>query len=321
MRKLTPFVDTLKPGTFLIIVTLLAVLLAVAGCMGTGTDDAGNAILVAVTLPPQEEMVREIGGERVGVVVLVPPGSDPHTYEPRPAIVEQAARADIYLTVGTGLFPVEDVLASRLRTMNPDLDVVDSSRGISYLDDQGEPDDDDHAASGSLADPAESSGHGHGGHDPHVWLSLRNAGVMAGNIRDALIRADPVHAAVYHENHDRYTARLQELDLRITASFSRDNPGIILVTHPAWDYFARDYGFIVVSIGQEGKEPTAKDLESLILLAREHGIRVVFAEAQQSTRGAETIAREIGGTVTVIDPLAPDYLANMEKVAAAFAGA
>ena len=308
-------------ATLCIIFAMLAVLLAAAGCIGTGNDDVGKAILVAVTLPPQEEMVREIGGERVGVFVLIPPGSDPHTYEPRPAIVAQAARADIYLTVGTGLFPVEDVLASRLKTMNPDLEVVDSSRGISYLDDQGEPDDDDPAAPGSLADPAETSGHGHEGHDPHVWLSLRNAEVMAGNIRDALIRADPGYAEVYHANHDRYTARIQELDQNITAAFSRDNPGIILVTHPAWGYFARDYGFSVVSIGQEGKEPTAKDLESLILLARGHGIRVVFAEAQQSTRGAETIAREIGGTVMVIDPLAPDYLANMEKVAAAFAGA
>jgi zinc transport system substrate-binding protein len=308
-------------ATLCIIFAMLAALLAAAGCIGTGNDDAGKAILVAVTLPPQEEMVREIGGERVGVFVLIPPGSDPHTYEPRPAIVAQAARADIYLTVGTGLFPVEDVLASRLRTMNPDLDVVDSSRGISYLVEQDEPDDDDHAAPGSLVDHAETSGHSHGGPDPHVWLSLRNAAIMAGNIRDALIRADPGYAEVYHANHDRYTARIRDLDQNITAAFSRDNPGIILVTHPAWGYFARDYGFSVVSIGQEGKEPTAKDLESLILLARDHGIRVVFAEAQQSTRGAETIAGEIGGTVMVIDPLAPDYLANMEKVAAAFAGA
>jgi len=308
-------------ATLCIIFAMLAALLAAAGCIDTERGDQGEEILVAVTLPPQEEMVREIGGDRVNVFVLVPPGSDPHTYEPRPAIVEQAARADIYLTVGTGLFPVEDVLASRLKTMNPDLDVVDSSRGISYLVEPDEPDDDDHAAPGSLVNHAETSGHSHGGPDPHVWLSLRNAAVMAGNIRDALIRADPGYAEVYHANHDRYTARIRDLDQNITAAFSRDNPGIILVTHPAWGYFARDYGFTVVSIGQEGKEPTAKDLESLILLAREHGIRVVFAEAQESTRGAETIAREIGGTVMVIDPLSPDYLANMEKVAAAFAGA
>ena len=305
------------------VIATLAVLLAAAGCTGTGSDDAGRAVLVAVTIPPQEEMVREIGGDRVGVFVLIPPGSDPHTYEPLPSMIVQAARADIYLTVGTGLFPVEDVLASRLRAMNPDLLVADSSRGILYLgDEEGEEHDSPHHDHdpGPPADAAGSPAHDHAGPDPHVWLSLKNAVVMAGNIRDALIRADPGHAAIYQANHDRYAARIQELDERIAASFARDNPGIIIVTHPAWGYAARDYGFTVVPIGQDGKEPTAKELESLILLAREHGIRVVYAEAQQSTRGAETIAREIGGTVSVIDPLAPDYLANMERVAAAFTG-
>jgi zinc transport system substrate-binding protein len=130
--------------------------------------------------------------------------------------------------------------------------------------------------------------------------------------------ADPAHETEYRENCDRYTAHLKDLDQRISDAFSRDNPGIILVTHPAWEYFARDYDLEMVAIEQEGKEPTAKDLESLIVLARSHGIRVVFAEAQESPREAETIAREIGGTVLVIDPLAGDYLANMERVSKAF---
>ena len=310
----------LKPGMFLMVIALAA-LLASTGCIGTGTDDGGGAILVAVTLPPQEEMVREIGGDHVRVFVLIPPGSDPHTYEPLPAVIAQAARADIYLTIGTGLFPIEDTLASRLRVMNPHLVVVDSSRGISYLVDQGDAHDNDTDHGAVSGDYPASSTHEHGGLDPHVWLSLRNAVIMAAHIRDALISADPAHADEYNENHDRYTARIQELDREITASFSRNSPGIVLATHPAWGYFARDYGFTVISIEQDGKEPTAKNLESLVLLARKHGIRVVFAEAQRSTRGAEIIAREIGGTVTIIDPLAADYLATMEKVAAAFMGA
>ncbi|MDD1706289.1 MAG: zinc ABC transporter substrate-binding protein, partial [Methanoregulaceae archaeon] len=242
--------------------------------------------------------------------------SDPHTYEPGPALVAKAAGADIYLTLGTGLLPVEDVLVSRLVAMNPDLVVADSSEGIFYLRNYEETGD---ASNGSSPrQPGEPENSSPGSPDPHIWLSLRNAKIMAENTRDALIMADPSHEKEYQGNCDRYTKRLRELDQRISDAFSRNNPGIILVTHPAWGYFARDYDLLMVAIEHEGKEPTAKDLEALIVLARTHNIRVVFAEAQESPREAETIAREIGGAVRVIDPLAGDYLANMERVSQAF---
>jgi len=301
--------NRVNPGLVAAIALLLVLLLIAPGCISLDGDDTNNKIRVAVTIPPQEEMVREIGGEHVEIFVMVPPGSDPHTYEPLPALMAKAAEADMYLTLGTGLLPVEDVLASRLVAMNPDLVRVDSSKGITYLRNHEETEDGSTGSSGM--EPGESP-------DPHIWLSLRNAEIMSENTRDALIIADPAHEKEYRENCDRYTARLKNLDQNISDAFSRDDPGIILVTHPAWQYFARDYGLEMVAIEHEGKEPTAKDLESLIVLARSHGIRVVFAEAQESPREAETIAREIGGTVLVIDPLAGDYLANMERVSQAF---
>ncbi|MCU0628762.1 MAG: zinc ABC transporter substrate-binding protein [Methanoregulaceae archaeon] len=294
------------PSLVAAVALLFALLLIAPGCISLDGDDTKKEIRVAVTIPPQEEMVREIGGEHVEIFVMVPPGSDPHTYEPLPALVAKAAEADMYLTLGTGLLPVEDVLASRLEAMNPDLVIVDSSRGITYLRNHEETED-----WSSGMETGESP-------DPHIWLSLRNAEIMSVNTCDALIIADPAHEKEYRENCDRYTTRLKELDQRISDAFSGNTPGIILVTHPAWAYFARDYDLEMVAIEHEGKEPTAKELEALIVLGRTHGIRVVFAEAQESTREAETIAREIGGTVRVIDPLAGDYLANMERVSHAF---
>jgi len=270
-------------------------LLLSAGCLSPGQDDQGQGILVAVTIPPQEEMVREIGDGRVDVLVLVPPGSDPHTYEPSPGLVARASAADLYLTLGSGLFPVEDTLADRLRAMNPALFVVNTSAGVDYL------------GTGERR-------------DPHVWLSLKNARIMAGNTRDALILADPGYQEMYRENADRYIARIDDLDRKISADFLREDPGTILVTHGAWGYFARDYGLSIISIEQEGKEPTAKDLEALITRARAQGVTVVFSEAQENRREAQAIADEIGGMVMVIDPLAPDYLGNMERIATAFAG-
>jgi zinc transport system substrate-binding protein len=287
-------IPVLTPSRIYPLFIISLCLVVLAGCLSPGQDDQGQKILVAVTIPPQEELVREIGDGRVDVLVLVPPGSDPHIYEPSPGLVARASAADLYLTLGTGLFPVEDTLADRLRAMNPALVVVNTSAGADYL------------GSGDRR-------------DPHVWLSLKNARIMAGNIRDALILADPGYEAMYRENADRYIARIDDLDRNISADFRSEDPGMILVTHDAWGYFARDYGLSILSIEQEGKEPTAKDLEALITQARAQGVTVVFAEAQENRREAQAIADEIGGTVTVIDPLAPGYLQNMERIATAFA--
>ena len=307
---------TMKAGLAGILALILLLLLTTSGCTSTDGAGSGKGVMVAVTIPPQAEMVQEIGGDRVDVFVMMPPGSDPHTYEPGPALVAKASGADLYLTLGTGLLPLEDALVSRLRAMNPDLVVVDSSQGITYLLEHEDPTGKGDGS--SQEKQGDTEGRGMASPDPHLWLSLRNAEIMSENTRDALIAADPAHAQEYRENCDLYTARLKDLDHTIIDRFSRNEPGIILVTHPAWEYFARDYDLEMVAIEKEGKEPTARDLASLIILARSQDIRVVFVEAQESPRGAETIAREIGGTVHVIDPLAGDYLANMDRVSAAF---
>ncbi|NYT20822.1 MAG: zinc ABC transporter solute-binding protein [Methanomicrobiales archaeon] len=281
--------------TCLLLIMIGLTLLLSAGCLAPGQDEEKPAILVAVTIPPQEEMVREIGDGRVDVIVLIPPGSDPHTYEPSPGLVARASGADLYLPLGSGLFPVEDVMAGRLRAMNPDLAVTAVSSGVEVLGSGDRP-------------------------DPHIWLSLKNARIMAENTRDALVAVDPDNEDMYRANADRYSARIDDLDKKISGNLFRNDPGMILVTHQAWGYFARDYGLSIVSIEQDGKEPTARDLERLITLARAEGVAVVFAEAQENRREAQAVADEIGGRVEVIDPLAPGYLANMERIATAFAG-
>jgi zinc transport system substrate-binding protein len=284
-----------KPGIIAPLLFLIGLAFVIfSGCTVPAGNSTEGRLVVAVTLPPQAEMVREIGGDRVEVLVLVPPGSDPHTFEPLPREVEEASRARLYLTAGTGILPVEDLLAARLLAMNPDLVVADSSVGVELI--------------------------GSDGKDPHVWLSLKNAEKMEENIRDALIAVDPEGAPRYSENGDAYRDRILALDRKVAGMFSGKEGGVIIVSHEAWAYFARDYDLRIVSIEKEGKEPTAGDLESLIELARAHHVRVVFADALENPREAEAIAREVGAEVEVINPLAPDYLANMERVATAFAG-
>ncbi len=272
--------------------------IAAAGCLTQGPGEQENgSIRVAVTLLPQAEMARSVGGEQVCVTVVVPPGSDPHTYEPSASQLVALSQARIYFRLGPGLLPLEDGVVDRLQAMNPGILVVDTSAGIERL----------------------SGGEGGQGYDPHVWLSPVNARIMVENIGKGYIRADPGGEAGYTARRDAYVREINRTDESIRAALSGKAGEKFLVVHPAWGYFARDYGLEQVAIEPEGKEPSSREIARIIAMAREEGIRVVFTEPQFPAREGMVIAREINGTVTVIDPLAPDYLANEVRVARAIA--
>ncbi|GLI46956.1 metal ABC transporter solute-binding protein, Zn/Mn family [Methanoculleus bourgensis] len=268
-----------------------------AGCTGTDRQDDGK-IVVAVTIPPEQEFVERVGGDHVRVILLVPPGADPHTYEPPPGVIADLADADIYAVVGSGI-EFELAWKEKIAAMNPGMLIVDCSRGIDLIS-TGEED--------------------HSGTDPHIWLSPGNAKVMVENICQGLIEVDPANADEYRRNADAYQGELDALDREIAGALAESGVEKIMVYHPSWAYFARDYGLEEIPIENEGKEPSPRGIEHLIEQAKEEHITVIFASPEYSTRSAEVIADEIGGTVVLVSPLAKDYLANMQHVAAAFAG-
>lgn len=268
-----------------------------AGCTGTDRQDDGK-IVVAVTIPPEQEFVERVGGDHVRVILLVPPGADPHTYEPPPGVIADLADADIYAVVGSGI-EFELAWKDKIAAMNPGMLIVDCSRGIDLIS-TGEED--------------------HSGTDPHIWLSPGNAKVMVENICQGLIEVDPANADEYRRNADTYQGELDALDREIAGALAESGVEKIMVYHPSWAYFARDYGLEEIPIENEGKEPSPRGIEHLIEQAKEEHITVIFASPEYSTRSAEVIADEIGGTVVLVSPLAKDYLANMRHVAAAFAG-
>ncbi|HOB07547.1 MAG TPA: zinc ABC transporter substrate-binding protein [Methanoculleus sp.] len=270
---------------------LLGLMTAMAGCTGADGDveDDGRIVVVA-TIPPQQEFVERVGGDHVRVILLVPPGADPHTYEPAPAVLAAVAEADLYAMVGSGI-EFEIAWGEKIAALNPGMAVVNCSQGVEVI-----------AA------------------DPHIWTSPRNAKVMVENIRDGLIEADPENAEDYRRNAAAYLDDLDTLDAEISALIAGSGVRVVLVDHPSWAYLARDYGFEEVAIESEGKEPSPKRIEHLIHLAEEEGVRVVFASPEHSTRSAGVIAEAIGGSVVTVSPLKKDYLDNMRQVAAAFAG-
>lgn len=279
----------MKPQATIALYLLVAVLLLAAGCTGVDHREQDAAIVVAVTIAPEQEFVERVGGDHVRVVLLVPPGADPHTYEPPPGILADVAGADMYAAVGSGV-EFELSWKDKIAALNPGMLVVDCSRGVDLIST-----------------------------DPHIWVSPRNAKVMVENICRGLIEVDPENATDYRRNADAYLDDLDALDAEIADALARSGVTKIMVYHASWAYFARDYGLVEVPIESEGKEPSPQRIEHLVRQAEEEGIRVIFASPEHSTRSAEVIAKEVNGTVVQVSPLAGDYLANMRRVALAFA--
>ncbi len=245
---------------------------------------------VFVSIQPQKYFVERIGGKRVRVSVLVPPGADPHSFEPRPAAMVEMSRAAAWFTIGV---PFEENLLPRLSSVNSALSIVHTEAGISRI------------------------GSGEGA-DPHIWLSPRRVRRQADAILKGLIKADPGGEKIYRSNAVRFQSELDALDRELATVFAGAGGRSFLVFHPSWGYLAADYGLRQIAIEIEGKEPKGADLARIIRTAREKGIRVVFVEPQFSSRSAKTIADSIGAKLVRADPLAANWADNMRKVARAF---
>ena len=273
----------------------------------TGVASSANKLMVAVTLLPQAGFVEAVGGDKVEVVVMVPPGASPHTYEVTPDQMTQLSKAKLYAKVGS---PVEFELTwmDKLIAQNKAMLIVDCSQGIKLMELAEGENEHEHEAK------AKSD---HEGLDPHIWLSVKNAKIMTQNICDGLVQVDSANKTYYNNNCAAYLEKLTKLDSNLAADLSGVSNRRFIVFHPAFGYFARDYNLTQIGVEQEGKDPDAEYIVRLIKEAKERDIKVVFVSPQYSTKSAESIAKEIGGKVVIIDPLAKDFIGNMHAVESA----
>ncbi len=280
---------------------LILALVATAALGSAPAQDAPAPISVFVSIPPQREFVERIGGDRVQVEVLVESGQNPHAYDPAPRQIARLARARLYFRIGV---PFEDALLRRVGESMPRLRIVDTTAGIPLRPME----DHDDAHDGHAHDGAE-------GMDPHIWLSPRLVMMQALTIHDALVATDPAGAAVYRENLAGYLADLGRLHGELEVALAPVRGKTFLVYHPAFGYFADEYGLKQHAVETDGREPGAKSLAQLIDRARRENVRVVFVQKQFGSANAQVIANAIGGAVVAIDPLADDYLESMRALA------
>ncbi len=275
---------------------------------------------VAVSVPPQAYFVERLGGQRVKVEVLVPPGTGYDTYEPSPRQMVELARARLYVLVGHPGFLFEAKHVAPFLARHPEIAVVDMSRGMDLIA-TGE-------AEGRPPEPGEPGwdaggehGHAHAAGDPHVWVAPATVRVAARNIAAALSAIDPAGRSLYAANLAAFLAEIDRLDSDLRRLLSGIPSRSFLVYHPSWGYFARQYGLTQVAIEAGGREPSAGRLIALIEQARSQDVKVVFVQRGFSSKSAEVVAEELGGRVVAVDPLAYDWPGSLRQAARAIRAA
>ncbi|MFZ5632629.1 MAG: metal ABC transporter substrate-binding protein [Bacillota bacterium] len=279
----------------------IGLLLALGGCGGSGRKEpapavpAGEKIKVYTSIYPLFDFAKNIGGDRVEVINLLPPGADPHHWEPTPGDLIKISQCDVFVYCGAGLESwVESVLKN---TGREKMVIVDCSRGIELLAGGGEHDGEKHGGKEHDGD--------HGG-DPHIWLDPVNAGIMVDNILAGLAGADPAGKEYYTANAQNYKAGLAQLDGQYREALAGARVRQFVVSHAAFGYLARRYGLEQVPIRglTAESEPGPARMAEIVDLVRKNGIKYIFFEPLASPRVSETIARETGAKTLILNPIA-----------------
>ncbi len=280
------------------------VVLSLVLVAGAATGDE-TKLKVWVSIPPQAFFVARIGGDLVDVQVMVKPGHSPATYEPTPRQMAGLATADAFFLVGVAF---EKGLLPKVAEVIPELRIIDGVEGIPL-----QPMSADEVGGGA--------GHGHSHHhrglpDPHFWLDPLLVKIHAETICRALIALAPAHETTLRENLRVFTGALDDLHARLRSRLAGLEGHEIFVFHPAYGYLARRYGLRQVAVEIRGNRPSARQLAARAERAKTSRVRAIFVQPQFSTASAQVVAEAFGGKVVALDPLATDYLRNMEEMAA-----
>lgn len=247
-------------------------------------NDINKKINVTVSITTYADFVKNIGGDKVEVNLMIPPNAEPHDFEPTPSQITNLSKSDIYFKIGSG-FGFEDNLMQRIKGSSSKLKVINTSEGIKIYN-----------------------------NDPHVWLGINEARVILNNIYKGLASFSPEDSSYFSSNLHKYLNLLLAEEMKIKDSFSKNKNNYVLVYHPAWHYFFSQFGITQLGIEREGKEPNAKDLTEVLKTAKEHKVKVVFIEPQFNQESALAVAKQLNATIDVINNIPSNYLKNLDVV-------
>jgi len=269
-------------------------------------QDGKGKLDAAATLFPTYDFARQIGKDKVNVFLLLPPGVEAHTFEPKPQDMSRINKADVFIYTGKYMEPwVEDLLKG---VSNKNLVVVDSSAGIELMAEDDHDEEEGHEEGGhnedGIHEQEEHGHHHHGGKDPHIWLDLGNAGLMVDNIAAAFAGKDPVNKDFYLANAREYKLKLEDLDRRFREAFATaKHKTIIYGGHFAFGYFARRYGLQYDSPYEgfsSNAEPGPKAIAQLIDKLKASGIKYIYYEELLDPKVARTVSQETGAKMELL---------------------
>jgi zinc transport system substrate-binding protein len=250
---------------------------------------------VFVSIPPQAFVVDWLAGDLVEVGVFLPPGASPATYEPTPKQMAALDRAQLYLQIGA---PFEGPVLAKVAVLMTDLQVVDCRVDVE-LEPIGE----------------DGHDHGHGLLDPHIWLDPERMRAIAATTARALQAMLPNQSSAIEERLVRLQEAIDETDERVAKTLAPVAGNTLLVFHPAYGYFTRRYGLIQKAVEVDGKAPSARRLATVIEDLQQQPVPALFVQPQFSRSAAERVAKALECELVELDPLARDYLANLEIMA------
>ena len=273
------------------------------GCRKGFGKDAEGKVKVVATIYPMYDFVKRIGGDLVACSMMVPAGTEPHSWEPSTRDMMMLEETDLFVYNGAGIEAwAGDLLET---TQNKKLVAVEASKDVDLLRTSEVHFDGDGYEEEHEEGSSEEGHHHHGEYDPHVWLSPKNAEKEMTAIADALISIDGEHADTYRKNLEEAKKACEELDSAFRESLKPYAGKYIVVAHEAYGYLCRDYGLI--QIGIEGvsadQEPDAARMRSIIDMVDKYGIKSIFFEELVDPKVANTIASETGCKSVALSPL------------------
>ena len=263
----------------------ILVILTVAGILGIFFKNqrptpSSQKIQIITTLFAFYDFAKNIGLNQAEVTLLLPPGVEAHTFEPKPSDIVKINESDIFIYAGDAMEPWAFDIIKGLSSSKTQ--IIDSSNNIIL-----------------------SNSTPQGGVDPHFWLNFANDQTIVDNILEALITKDPTNAAFYQINADKYKAKLSKLDqdyqLKLSSCKSRE---IIYGGHAAFNYLSSRYNLSSQSAYgiSPNSEPSAQDLTKLIEQIKKDNIKYIFYEELLSPKVAETLAQETNTKLLLLNP-------------------
>lgn len=332
---------------FLVGILCVGLVIIISGCAKNTTEITSDTtkgsvnqeskIKVAATIFPVYDILKNVGGQHIEVVLVLPPGASPHTFDPSPSDIKNLHGTDIVFSIGHELdIWVDDIIESLGNVENIHVDEKisllkfgeeehhdhghdenhDENDHSTHEDEHGydghheaEAHQEDHSSEDEHDDhddhDEDEHHHAHGEFDPHYWLSLENAQQISLNIAEELAAHDVKNKQEYLANAKKYNAELEKHKKEFVQKVNSLDHKEIITFHDSWEYFADEFGLEVLAVFEvaPGKKPSPRHLEEIYELTQEHNLKALFSEPQLSTALIQAAVQDLDLSLYVLDPL------------------